>query len=62
MVESQGKVSEKSENFENDIEWQPCICFCRFNLLKEFHLSFNLKESSKMIHKTLIYLYYNYHS
>ena len=24
-VESQGKVSEKSGNFENDIEWQPCI-------------------------------------
>ena len=25
MVESQGKVSEKSGNFEMDIEWQPCI-------------------------------------
>ena len=24
-VESQGKVSEKSGNFEMDIEWQPCI-------------------------------------
>ena len=24
MVESQGKVSEKSGNFEMDIEWQPC--------------------------------------
>ena len=24
MVESQGKVSEKSGNFEKDIEWQPC--------------------------------------
>ena len=23
-VESQGKVSEKSGNFEMDIEWQPC--------------------------------------
>ena len=23
MVESQGKVSEKSGNFEMDIEWQP---------------------------------------
>ena len=23
-VESQGKVSEKSGNFEKDIEWQPC--------------------------------------
>ena len=29
MVESQGKVSEKSGNFEMDIEWQPCndVCF-----------------------------------
>ena len=26
MVESQGKVSEKSGNFEMDIEWQPCSC------------------------------------
>ena len=25
MVESQGKVSEKSGNFEMDIEWQPCL-------------------------------------
>ena len=25
MVESQGKVSEKSGNFEMDIEWQPCF-------------------------------------
>ena len=25
MVESQGKVSEKSGNFEMDIELQPCI-------------------------------------
>ena len=25
MVESQGKVSEKSGNFEMDIECQPCI-------------------------------------
>ena len=24
-VESQGKVSEKSGNFEMDIEWQPCL-------------------------------------
>ena len=24
MVESEGKVSEKSGNFEKDIEWQPC--------------------------------------
>ena len=24
MVESQGKVSEKSGKFEMDIEWQPC--------------------------------------
>ena len=23
-VESQGKVIEKSGNFEKDIEWQPC--------------------------------------
>ena len=23
MVESQGKVSEKSGNFEKDMEWQP---------------------------------------
>ena len=23
-VESQGKVSEKSGNFDTDIEWQPC--------------------------------------
>ena len=23
-VESQGKVSEKSGNFEMDIKWQPC--------------------------------------
>ena len=23
MVEIKGKVSEKSGNFENDIEWQP---------------------------------------
>ena len=32
-VESQGKVSEKSGNFENDIEWQPWYCFradCHF--------------------------------
>ena len=27
MVESQGKVSEKSGNFEMDSEWQPCDCF-----------------------------------
>ena len=26
MVESQGKVSEKSGNFEMDIEWQPSVC------------------------------------
>ena len=25
MVESQGKVSEKSGNFEMDFEWQPCM-------------------------------------
>ena len=25
MVESQGKVSEKTGNFEKDIEWQPCL-------------------------------------
>ena len=25
MVESQGKVSEKSGNFEMDIEWQRCF-------------------------------------
>ena len=25
--ESQGKVSEKSGNFEMDIEWQPCGTF-----------------------------------
>ena len=25
MVKSQGKVSERSGNFEMDIEWQPCI-------------------------------------
>ena len=25
MVESQEKVSEKSGNFEMDIEWQPCV-------------------------------------
>ena len=24
MIESQEKVSEKSGNFEMDIEWQPC--------------------------------------
>ena len=29
MVESQGKVSEKSGNFEMDIEWQPCYCLQR---------------------------------
>ena len=26
-VESQGKDSEKSGNFEMDIEWQPCMQF-----------------------------------
>ena len=27
-VESQGKVSEKSGNFDMDNEWQPCIIVC----------------------------------
>ena len=31
-VESQGKVSEKSGNFEMDIEWQPCISVKRYLL------------------------------
>ena len=26
-VESKGKVSEKSGNFEMDIEWQPCFIY-----------------------------------
>ena len=33
MVESQGKISEKSGNFEMDIEWQPCITYCQYILL-----------------------------
>ena len=31
-VESQGKVSEKSGNFEMDIEWQPCHTCSVFSL------------------------------
>ena len=34
MVESQGKVSEKSGNFEMDIEWQPWKCYKDQNLKK----------------------------
>ena len=37
-VESQGKVSEKSGNFDMDYEWQPCIsgltCTCILNDIK----------------------------
>ena len=35
MVESQGKVSEKSGNFEKDIEWQPCVCLQGFSYHSE---------------------------
>ena len=35
MVESQGKVSEKSGNFEMDIEWQPCIWYERLSKFRQ---------------------------
>ena len=43
IVESQGKVSEKSGNFEVDIEWQPCLRVKTRNSLKlsEGHLTGN---------------------
>ena len=39
MVESQGKVSEKSGNFEKDIEWQPWFCLSYFCLPMIAYLS-----------------------
>ena len=37
MVESQGKVSEKSGNFEMVIEWQPCAITCDVNAYHLVH-------------------------
>ena len=38
MVESQGKVSEKSGNFEKDIEWQPFIPTCGKDKKQQWHI------------------------
>ena len=47
MVKSQGKVSEKSGNFKNDIEWQPCFSSSSLHIamaLDRFFFYFFLKK------------------
>ena len=51
MVESQGKVIEKSGNFEKDIEWQPCL-YLGFVYFKS-----PLKTGFTVCHGTLVETY-----
>ena len=55
MVESQGKVSEKSGNFEMDIEWQPCRELLL--LLFVFHKKMGEKTTTTVSYNCKLYLY-----